>query len=82
MIEILLISGGNETLGAIAGVLAVIGVVLNNRRMISCFYIWIVSNSICALLHFNAELWSLMIRDIVFIGLALEGIYRWGRHNE
>ncbi len=71
-----------QFIGAVAGVLAVVGVLLNNRRMIQCFYLFIMSNLICALLHFNAGLWTLMARDVVFIGLALEGIWRWSNKPE
>ena len=68
-----------EIVGTIATVLAVTGVLLNNRRMIACFYIWIVSNSITAALHYNVELYSLLVRDVVFLALAFEGLYKW-RH--
>lgn len=67
-----------EIFGSIASVLAVVGVVLNNRKMIKCFYLWIVSNFIFCLIHWDGGLWSLVVRDGIFIGLALEGIYRWG----
>jgi len=66
-----------EIVGAISAVLAVAGVLLNNRKMIACFYVWIVSNTISACLHFNAELYSLLARDVVFILLAFDGFFRW-----
>lgn len=66
-----------ELFGAIATVLAVAGVLLNNRRRINCFYLWLISNAICAVLHACTGLWSLCIRDVIFFVLAIEGIYRW-----
>ena len=72
-----LVSWPYEGLGAIAAILAVLGVVLNNRRMICCFYLWIVSNFLSGLIHYDAGLWAMLARDVIFIGLALEGIWKW-----
>lgn len=66
-----------EFLGTIATLLAIIGVLLNNRKMIVCFYLWLASNAITAGIHYNAEIYSLLIRDLIFLILAVEGIYKW-----
>ncbi len=66
-----------ELLGSFATVLAIIGVLLNNRKMIGCFYLWILSNGLCGLIHYHAALWSLCVRDVIFVALAIEGIWRW-----
>jgi nicotinamide riboside transporter PnuC len=66
-----------ETLGTIAGILAVAGVILNNHKLIGCFYIWLISNGITAGIHIYAGLWSLAARDFIFILLAVHGIYKW-----
>jgi len=66
-----------ETLGTIAMVLAVIGVLLNNRKNRNCFYVWFISNSILIYVHLNVNLYSLVIRNIVFLLLAVEGWYKW-----
>jgi len=71
-----------EILGVIAVTLAVIGVILNNRKLIACFYVWIISNVLCAGIHFHAEIWSLLIRDIIFTVLAIEGLVRWRRSEK
>ncbi len=68
-----------ELLGATATILAVTGVLLNNRKLIACFYVWLVSNAITAYIHCDAQLYSLLIRDVIFLGLAVEGLYRWGK---
>ncbi len=67
----------NEVLGALATCLAVFGVLLNNRKMIGCFYVWLGSNSLTAVIHFNAGMIALGSRDLIFIILAIEGIWRW-----
>ena len=69
----------NEIFGIVSMVLAVCGVMLNNRKLTGCFYLWIVSNSISAYLHFDGQLYSLLIRDVIFTILSVEGLYRWKR---
>ena len=68
-----------EIMGYIAGVLAVAGVLLNNRKLIMCFPVWIVSNALCWYLHRQAGLHSLAWRDVMFTVLAIEGWYRWAK---
>ena len=68
-----------ELTGTIATVLAVLGVVLNNRRMRICFAIWLVSNTLSLVIHVDAALWSLAARDAIFIVLAVDGWVRWGK---
>lgn len=70
-----------EICGIIATVLAVIGVVLNNRKLIACFYFWIASNAITGWIHADMGVYSLLVRDIVFFGLAVEGLYRWRKNH-
>jgi nicotinamide riboside transporter PnuC len=57
--------------------LAVAGCVLNNRRRRACFGLWIVSNLICGVLHGGAGLWGLVVRDVLFSILAVEGFLKW-----
>jgi nicotinamide riboside transporter PnuC len=66
-----------ELFGTIATVIAVVGVVLNNRRLRWCFLLWLVSNSITAIIHVHAGIWSLFARDVLFLLLAVEGWWRW-----
>jgi nicotinamide riboside transporter PnuC len=66
-----------EIVGIISMVLAIIGVLLNNRKLIACFYLWLVSNALSAGIHFYAGIWSLFARDMIFFGLAVEGMIRW-----
>jgi len=68
-----------ETIGTIATVLAITGVLANNRRLRWCFVVWMVSNSLTAGIHAYAGIWSLFVRDVVFLILAVEGWKKWGK---
>ena len=68
-----------EVIGTFAGVLAIVGVMLNNRRLIWCFPVWIVSNALCFGLHVHADLYPLAVRDAVFTVLSVDGWIRWRR---
>ena len=72
----------NEVFGTVAMVLAVAGVLLNNRLNISCFYLWLISIAICAGLHADVGLWSLFVRDIIFLILVVEGWVRWSKRKD
>ena len=71
----------SEVFGFIVMVLAVGGVVLNNRLNIACFYLWIVSNAISAGLHVHSGLWMMCVRDVIFLVLAIDGINKWGKRK-
>jgi len=58
-----------EIFGTIATALAIFGVVLNNRKLIACFYLWLVSNVITAGIHYDAGIYSLLVRDLIFFVL-------------
>jgi len=67
-----------EIFGWIAVVCALTGCVLNNRKMILCFWFWMVSNVICAHLHVRAvDMEPLYWRDVAFFVLAVVGYYKW-----
>lgn len=68
-----------QLLGLVGSAFAIAGVVLNNRMRIECFYLWLVSNSICAVLHGYTGLWSLVVRDVVFLVLAVHGWWQWSK---
>ena len=71
-----------ELFGTISMVLAVTGVVLNNRKMIICFWFWMISNAMSGWIHFDSGVYSLMVRDAVFFVLAIEGLIRWGKDKK
>lgn len=66
-----------EIIGTVAGVLAVVGVILNNRKYRWCFLLWIVSNTLSALIHLSQGPWALAVRDLVFLYFAVEGWFLW-----
>lgn len=66
-----------ETAGWIATVGAIVGVILNNRRLRACFLIWIGTNAVSAAIHVAVGVWALTARDLAFLALAVEGYHRW-----
>lgn len=66
-----------ELLGFISTVLSVAGVLLNNYRLWPCFVLWLFSNALCAWIHYKKRVWSLLVRDIIFLGLAVQGLILW-----
>jgi len=68
-----------EIIGIISMIFAIAGVILNNRRFRVCFLLWLVSNGLSLVIHAQAGIWSLVIRDGVFFILAVEGWIKWGK---
>jgi nicotinamide riboside transporter PnuC len=66
-----------ELIGTVATIVAVTGVVLNNRHRKECFYLFLVSNSLSLGLHVSVGLWSLAGRDALFAVLSVEGLLLW-----
>jgi len=66
-----------EILGTIATVIAVAGVLLNNRQNRACFVLWMLSNLVFGYIHAEAGMISLVGRDIIFYLLAIEGFRKW-----
>lgn len=69
-----------EFFGIVCTVIAVGGVVLNNRKVAACFWLWMVSNAISAGVHISLGCWSLAARDAIFFVLAIEGIWLWRKN--
>lgn len=67
----------NGLVGIVTLVLAVGGVVLNNRRLRVCFVLWMISNILSACLHIKAAMWPLAVRDVIFFVFAVEGWFLW-----
>ena len=70
-----------EIIGLISSVLAVVGVLANNRRLRWCFILWMVSNAMSMAIHADAGILSLAARDAVFLALAVEGWFKWGKRE-
>lgn len=70
-----------EIAGTIGLVFAVTGVVLNNRKLRICFVFFLLSNSLSLFVHSQSHIWSLLVRDGVFIILAIEGWFKWRKRK-
>ena len=81
MVSFMEAEGMIELFGTISTVLAVIGVLANNRRLRWCFLLWMVSNSLSLVIHSKKKIWSLTVRDAIFLILAIEGWIKWGRYG-
>lgn len=68
-----------EIIGTFTTILAVVGVLANNRRLRWCFLLWMVSNALSLAIHAHAAIWSLAARDAIFLVLAVEGWVKWGK---
>lgn len=68
-----------ELAGWIITAVALAGVVLNNRRRRACFIVWMFSNVGSSLLHAQAGMTALTVRDLSFLALAVHGWFAWGR---
>ena len=71
-----------ELLGTAAMIIAIVGVYLNNKRLIWCFPLWLVSNSLTLYVHLDAGIVSLVVRDAVFLGLAVHGWRHWRKDKD
>jgi len=70
-----------EIIGIVSTVIAVGGVLANNRKLRWCFLLWMVSNATSMAIHIDAGIWSLAGRDAAFLILAVEGWFLWGKRN-
>ena len=68
-----------ELLGTISGILAVTGVILNNHKLIGCFKLWLLSNTLSLYCHISADMYSLAGRDGIFLILAVHGWMKWSK---
>jgi nicotinamide riboside transporter PnuC len=66
-----------ESVGLLALVLSVVGVWHNNRLRKKCFYFWLISNFLSLVIHLWIGLYSFALRDAIFLGLAIEGLWIW-----
>ncbi len=66
-----------EFLGTIATIVSIVGVLFNNAMCIWCFPCWLLSNSLTAWIHYRKGVWSLLVRDLIFLVLAVAGLVQW-----
>ena len=58
---------------------ALIGVVLNVRKQVACFYVWSVTNAYWAWLDLEHGLHAQAALQAVYFALSIWGIYSWSR---
>jgi len=68
-----------ELLGLLSLFVAIVASILNNRKMILCFPIWMISNIICLIIHIHLGSQSLALKDIAFMVICIDGYFRWRR---
>jgi nicotinamide riboside transporter PnuC len=61
----------------IVATLSLIGVVLNVRQDRRCFYIWTVTNASWMAVDFSRGLYAQAFMFLVYLGLAIWGLYAW-----
>lgn len=66
-----------EVIGVIGLIFVIAGSLTNNRKMIICFPLWMVSNVIYVWMHYQTHIWSLVIRDVFFMYVCIDGYFRW-----
>lgn len=56
---------------------SVIGCILNNRKLLLCWPLFILADIICAYIHFIQGSYIFAVRELMFLALCFEGYYRW-----
>ena len=56
---------------------AIIGVILNIKKMRVCFYIWAVTNFGWMVVDFHKEIYAQSALFLIYFLLALYGIWEW-----
>lgn len=63
-------------------ILALIGVVLNIKKHIACFYIWLFTNLSWAVVDFYKGIPAQGMLFSIYTLLAVYGIYEWRKRKE
>ena len=69
----------SELFEYLSTVLAVVGNVLNIKKMKAGFMVWLACNLISGILHYKAGMYGLVLRDVIFSVLAVVGYIKWSR---
>jgi nicotinamide riboside transporter PnuC len=69
----------NDTIYWLTAVIALLGVVLNIRKRVACFYLWSISNAILVYADLVHGLLPQAILMAVYFVLSLWGIWSWRR---
>jgi len=71
-----------EIIGIVGLMFVIAGSLANNRKMIICFPLWMISNILyygvhLEIHHFQTHVWSLLVRDLFFMYVCIDGYLRW-----
>ena len=61
----------------LTSVAALVGVVLNIRKHVACFWIWTVTNAIWVCAYIRHGIYPQAALQAVYFGLAIYGIFKW-----
>ena len=64
-------------IGWIAVICSVVGIVLNARKVIWCWAVWIISNIMWTIHALTIKDWAAVCLWIVFTGFNIYGWYQW-----
>ena len=67
-----------KTLGWVATILSITGILLNANLIIWCWSVWILSNVFWIIWSINKKEWSQLVLWIVFLITNIYGWYQWG----
>jgi nicotinamide riboside transporter PnuC len=70
------------TITIILTILALLGVVLNIKKNIWCFYIWLVTNASWAVIDFHKGIPAQGVLFSIYALLAVYGIYEWKKKGD
>jgi nicotinamide mononucleotide transporter len=71
-----------STFTVILTILAMIGVVLNIKKKIACFYIWFFTNASWAVVDFYKDIPAQGILFTIYTGLAVYGLIEWRKDKD
>lgn len=60
---------------------SLVGVWLNIRKHVACFYIWAATNAVWTVADWQHGLPQQAMLQGVYFGLSIHGIVRWSRHG-
>jgi nicotinamide mononucleotide transporter len=62
-------------------ILAIVGVVLNIKKRVEGFYLWVGSNLAWVVIDYNAGLYAQAVLFMVYTGLSVWGIIEWRKKD-
>lgn len=68
-----------EWIGWLSTIIAITGVIANNKRKRACFALWWASNLLTLGIHVYSGLAALAVRDALFFALAIHGWFCWSK---